>query len=396
MDEMTRIRELLADPPPPSPFVVAAASQRLDRRIRNGVPLSSRLRGHRHVMAGVATLAAAVAAVALIASVVPAGSAHSGGSAAGTLSGQPARAFLLAMAVKAESSQASGRYYCSTTVSGSREMVGPSDTLLAPPWLDGAANPPAAPPSGYQYSLITRSRGTDCTEPARARCWAGGTVGGSSQQLATDPASAADKAAWERGGSPQHVTDWAGKTVMSLKAGPVQWVGPKTGQEPWGPDASLPADPAQLRAAILAHASELVFAGDAQHQTAQQFRNQALLFAGVRLMSDGAPPAVRAAAYQMLAGIPGIQMKPGTPDPEARTGTAVWLDEPATWDREVGIIDPATASLLAYEDVAAATVAGFAPGTVLDYTTFVSAGWTNQLHLLPVPAGVRAEPGPTC
>jgi hypothetical protein len=395
MDEITRIRELLADPPPPSPFVVAAASRRLDRRIRNGVPLSSRLRGHRRVIAGVATVAAAVAAVAMIVSGVPAGSAHSG-AAAGPLSGQPARAFLLAMAVKAESSQASGRYYCSTTVSGSREMVGPGDTLLAPPWLDGTANPSSATPAGYQYSLMARSRAMECTEPAKAGCWAGGTVGGSSQQLATEPASAADKAAWERDGSPQHVTDWLDKTVMSLKAGPVQWTGPKTGQEPWGPDTSLPTDPARLRAAILAHASELYFPGDAQHQTDQEYQNEALLFAGVTLMSDGAPPAVRAAAYQMLAGIPGIQMKPGTPDPEGRTGTAVWLDEPATSDRELGIIDPATASLLAYEDVAAAAVAGFAPGTVLDYTTFVSAGWTNQLHLLPVPAGVRAEPGPTC
>lgn len=59
----------------------------------------------------------------------------------------------------------------------------------------------------------------------------------------------------------------------------------------------------------------------------------------------------------------------------------MWLDEPAAWDRDVSIIDPATASLLADDDVAATTVAGCAPGTVLDYTPFVSAGWTNHLHL---------------
>jgi hypothetical protein len=230
----------------------------------------------------------------------------------------------------------------------------------------------------------------------KAGCWAGGTVGGSDQQLAAEPASAADKAAWERDGSPQHVTDWLGKTVTSLKAGPVLWVGPKSGQEPWGSDASLPTDPARLRSAILAHAPELPIPGDAQQQTAQQKQNGALLLAGLTLMSDGDPPAVRAAAYQMLADIPGIQMKPGTPDWQGRTGTAVWLDEPATWDREVSIIDPATASLLAIEDVAATTVAGFAPGTVLDYSTYLSAGWTNHLHLLPAPAGVTPEPGPTC
>jgi len=80
MDELTAVRQLLAEPPPPAPDVVAAARARLKRSARGtGSP---RWRAPRHPwrLAAAAGLAAAVAAGLVTAQVIAAGGAAPAGA----------------------------------------------------------------------------------------------------------------------------------------------------------------------------------------------------------------------------------------------------------------------------------------------------------------------------
>lgn len=368
MDELNQIRNLLVEPPPPRMEVAAAARERLTRRASQitaprflPLPRSRRL----GLVALGATAAGAAAALAMV-TLVPQGATRPqpAGTGPAGLAGQPARPFLLAMATKARHQQATGRYWCTEAVEGSREIVGPHDALLPAPWLDGRGDGPAPRPAGYRYALFDRSRSGDCMDY-------GGTVSGYDQSLGARPASPADKAAWHRDGSPDHWRAWYDSRVtVSTHAGTRQVTGPKPGQAPWGSNASLPANPARLRATFLAH--PLPF-GPSRNPT----RNEQLVTAALYVMSGPSSPAVRAAAYQVLAGVPGVMMRPGVTDPEGQTGTAVWGDQGSPG--QIIIVDPATGTVLAYEDIARYPVAGAPPGTVLSYTAFISSRWTNHL-----------------
>ena len=387
MDEITMIREFLAEPSPPGPQEVAAARERLAKRIsgqglppagrRLALPAGRRLAARAAIGVATACAAAALVIAALVTNGTPAGPAHTGAGPVGTLAGQPAREFLLAMATKAGHSQASGpatgRYWCSQAVSGTRELVGPDDTLLPAPWVAGGQHVPARAPAGYRYAIFTRALTEDCLENPRPG-WPGGTVGGFAQSLGARPASPADAAAWRRSGSPDHWKAWYAPQIVSSQPGPRQPTGAKTGQEPWGSDASLPADPAKLRAVFLAHPEPYFYSSNPAQTRPTQ--SQELTSAALAVMNGPVTLAVRAAAFQVLAGVPGIVMKPGVRDPEGRVGTAVWLSQ-AGQSVEWSVVDPATGSLLADENVALRPIAGAPAGTVLDYTAFVSARWTN-------------------
>jgi hypothetical protein len=99
--------------------------------------------------------------------------------------------------------------------------------------------------------------------------------------------------------------------------------------------------------------------------------------------SDNVRPAVRAAAFRVLAGVPGVRMRPGVTDPEGQTGTAIWQDSwigaYLRYETTFDIIDPQTGNMLGDETVAQTPVAGAAPGTVLFYDATTSARWTSQL-----------------
>jgi hypothetical protein len=81
MDELTAIRQLLAEPPPPTPDVVTAARARLDRAARGSLDGAARgtgasrrrARGRAWWPAAVAGLAAAVAAAVITAQAIPSG-----------------------------------------------------------------------------------------------------------------------------------------------------------------------------------------------------------------------------------------------------------------------------------------------------------------------------------
>jgi hypothetical protein len=388
MDELKMIRALL-DEAPPSAEVIAEGRRRIAASAAEpgrsaalrGVAghqtwpathrRSARGRGFRHRTASrVALGAAAVGAAATLAFVtlVPHGApaARPSHGQADDLAGLPARGFLLTIAVKAATAgQSTGRYFCWQHDSGGRVLVGPDDTTLQAPWDPGRG----ASLTGYQYTILTKSIVQSCFEPPRKGA-PYGTVEAVTQRLGTQPASPADEAAWRRAGSPTSWMAWFDKTVRITTApGPRRHAGPRNLTGAGLNYATLPASPARLKAFFLAHKAEFGNTGT---------KIEVLYDDATTVMNAQSTPAVRAAAYRLLASLPGIRMKPNVQDPAGQSGTALWLRQPGP-ALGLTIVDPATGTLLCTEDVAQQPVpaAHVAVGTMLDYTLFVSSGWTN-------------------
>ena len=101
---------------------------------------------------------------------------------------------------------------------------------------------------------------------------------------------------------------------------------------------------------------------------------------------------VRASAYRILAGLPGITSLGAVTDPLGRGGVGVAL--PAQQYNDLGveqqqlIVDPASSTILAQQTVlltpsALANDAGMKAGTVLYYTATTHIGWTDQQAAIP-------------
>lgn len=375
MNEMKLIENFSAEEAQSGPERLARSRARLIAAIGNsqhsGPEPLGRPRATRRVCLVLAATAAGTAGALVIVSLAAGGTSVTPGDShapAGLPTGQPARAFLLTMAAKAAQQQ-TGRFYCTTEVQGNRELVGSGDRLLPQPWATGPDHVPTSAPQGFKYALTRRYQITQCTRVSDVTRYAL-----SWQYLGARPASAADMRAWRRDGSPDH---WrSGNGVLSAHPGPVsELIDVKHGRGDFGGtnDLWLPADPAKLRAVFLAHP-----------QPVAKGRNNVIAAGALTLMnSDNARPAVRAAAFQVLADVPGMRMKPGVRDPEGQTGTAVWqgswigfgLHYETTYD----IIDPQTGNILAGDTIAQTPVAGAAAGTVLYYSATTSAYWTNRL-----------------
>ena len=390
LDEMAMVRQLLPEPPPPTAFVSARAWRLLDKRMHGRVVrlrrerLGARRLGPMAIGAAAVAAAAAITVNALVPGGTHAGPANTGAGPGAALTGRPAGAFLLTVAKKA-AQQATGRYWCTVVVQGTRGLIGAGDKEIPAPWVDGATHAPASAPAGYRYAIFARYRSGDCFERPRPG-WPGGTVGGDVQSLGARPASPADFAAWRRDGSPDHWQAWYSDQIVSAHPGPRQWNGPKTGgggHALWWESPSLPADPAKLEAVLVAHIPGPTdpWVKQLEHENGMSYRQvrNLMLFGNARAVMAGAvTPAVHAAAYQVLAGITGIQMKAGMRDPEQRVGTAVWFGRPGSIPGEYIVVDPATGRLLADVELARTQIEGAPPGTILTYTAYLSAHWTNH------------------
>jgi hypothetical protein len=106
--------------------------------------------------------------------------------------------------------------------------------------------------------------------------------------------------------------------------------------------------------------------------------------------------AVRAAAYRIIAGLPGITSLGRVTDPLGRTGVGVALPvfEPGDLGtvREELIVDPTTNSLLSDQEVivtpsALATSVGLTAGTPIIYTATTHTGWADQQINTPTTTG---------
>lgn len=101
---------------------------------------------------------------------------------------------------------------------------------------------------------------------------------------------------------------------------------------------------------------------------------------------------VRAAAYRVLADLPGIRSLGTVTDPLGRTGVAVALPPLMIGDlgqeQQQLVVDPATNTILSQQTVlvapsALAARAGLKAGTTINYTATTHIGWTDQQVALP-------------
>lgn len=102
---------------------------------------------------------------------------------------------------------------------------------------------------------------------------------------------------------------------------------------------ALPTDPDELYALIAGRGEAAGFPGGGP------------VYAEViGVLTEPAPPALRAALFEVLARIPGITVETGVTDRLGRVGTAVSLDDTELGLRRQVIVDPATSTLLGRRD----------------------------------------------
>ncbi|MGI8329982.1 CU044_5270 family protein [Actinomadura scrupuli] len=229
------------------------------------------------------------------------------------------------------------------------------------------------------------------------------------QGLGAAPLTAADKAAWQQDGSP---ASWQ-VTVGKPKAGNPKAVGrlllesaprkPFGGQTNLGDKVfdlagrnvtvaelqALPADPAGLKRRILQG-----YAGHGTESSGDPMARDPWLFQVTTGLLREMPvkPAVRAAAYKILAGLKGVRSLGQVTDPLGRTGQGIGMRETnalGTSERQI-IVNPATGILLTDQTVAVRGTGANAwakPGTLLYWDATKTAGWTDDKPVRANPPG---------
>jgi hypothetical protein len=364
-----------------------------------------RRRGLTIPLVGVAATAAA--AVTAIAVLVP------GGSGDSVVPGQSGKTIavgnvLLAAASSAEKAPA-GRYWHTETVFGKTFGVGKS-----------AAN---------SYEVDARQRSiTWIGQDGKGAVW-------NADELA-HPVAAKDMIKWRQAGSPKRIQapheDGIG-TSAQLEVSTQASVSPRTGPAHPAEDsyfglaagqiAKLPTDAEALKNTVLNLKGNWRAITPDSAPTNQPMRNlrgaertRALSEVASTLLSKApAPPRVRAAAFRMLATLPGVKVEGTATDPMGRTGGVVSMPlattlplglytapkQLGTYERQ-WIIDPAGGRLLAIRDLVATpphgsrtlppgddgkprrlTVADMPErflkkGEVAEYQVFAVTEWTNK------------------
>ena len=339
MDELQLLRDCLPEQQPPAEDVIAAARRRMsDGRRSRRVPLAGVRPARRDLLLRIgvptAAVAAAAALVVAVAATVPAaapaqpsaagrtgagytsysGALPAANAGGGTGSSADGRAILLtaAMQVAKETQPVPEKYWVTSGTAGNFLRVGPAaDRYMV---LDE---------SEVQY-WANRS-------PKTFSVWL-------ARQLGAAPASAADRGAWRRDGSP---TVWknvqqtnglddaqgysnGGGPALTMAAGPVANDGAALGSQQFQVGdhtftlaqlQALPADPAKLEKLLLSGYKESVF-----HETPGAFLLDGVL---PPVLEEPVTPAVRAALYTLLAGLPGIKSLGEVTDPAGQQGEAV-------------------------------------------------------------------------
>ena len=201
--------------------------------------------------------------------------------------------------------------------------------------------------------------------PVTRQAWIG--LDGSGRLLETDGTptflTPQDRAAWVAAGRP------------SLRTG-------KTHDEAYGKGglsyldlSKLPTDVAQLRTMIVDRKIEGGPAG----------KSETFTIIGDLLRETYAPPALRAALYEIASGLPGVELIGTVKDHAGRTGTAVGYATGNGYRNEL-IFDPATAALLGEKSVVAdgAKVKPHLPtGTVMSWAVYLESGVVDSTTQTP-------------
>ncbi|OKJ39961.1 CU044_5270 family protein [Streptomyces sp. CB01580] len=225
---------------------------------------------------------------------------------------------------------------------------------------------------GKNYTVDVRTEQRYWTAAAKNKQWS------QLLDLGARPATKADEAAWKADGSP---TSWnlMGETVTYAGRGEIQHDAPggsadvvTMGDLPLRLLATLPTDEKALRKRLFA----LV---DKDYNAPEEILDRIVVDTAVRLATTfPSTPALRAAAYRLLAAEPGVRSLGDVKDHTGRTGYAVALPSPHEPAELRLIFDKSTGLPLGTEKVATRGGDGASKGEVRDYTTITSMKWTEE------------------
>ncbi|MGW0798050.1 CU044_5270 family protein [Streptomyces sp. NPDC002692] len=284
---------------------------------------------------------------------------------------------LLAAARNAESAPAEGTYWQTTTESQHVDVADANGRLIA-----------------------VRSTGTDL--------WSVGVRPGtdslmvSGENSATGPRTAADRKRWNAAGSPHTVVAEVGKASGNAKI--AYTIGPgrpmvmhtSVGDKIYavGPDnvsykdlRALPSTSDGLRRHL-----EALYARDNGADSGTSGRAAWMLRQAGNLITMPVKPGVRAAAYRVMAGLPGVRVVGHVTDPLGRTGVGVEFPQsyrtPLGTTRERLVVDPSTGAMLSDQTLlvapsARAGTAGLAAGATVDNTATTRMGWGERQISVP-------------
>lgn len=176
-----------------------------------------------------------------------------------------------------------------------------------------------------------------------------------SEQLGARPASPADAAAWRAAGSPRSWRSY-GRVAFSTRPMNLErtWqygqgkIGYLEGDLAFLTRAQFRALPATPRGLYRALYREAMQTWSAQHPGGGGATAGQLIWdEALQVLQDPVSPQVRAAAFRVMARLPGVRMLGYRRDPLGRSGYAFGTGHTALG--EIAIIDPSTGSLLAYQ-----------------------------------------------
>ncbi|MGW3661206.1 CU044_5270 family protein [Streptomyces sp. NPDC005151] len=225
---------------------------------------------------------------------------------------------------------------------------------------------------GKNYTVAARTEQRYWTAAAENKQWS------QLLDLGARPATKADEAAWKADGSP---TSWnlKGETFTYAGKGEIQHDAPggiadvvTMGDLPLRLLATLPTDEQALRKRLFA----LV---DKDYNAPEEILDRIVVDTAVRLATTlPSTPALRAAAYRLLAAEPGVRSLGDVKDHTGRTGYAVALPSPHEPAELRLIFDKSTGMPLGTETVATRSGDGVSKGELQSYTTITSMKWTEK------------------
>lgn len=283
---------------------------------------------------------------------------------------------LLSAARQAESSVAEGTYWQTTTRSQNVDVGGAGGHLFA-----------MRESSTAEWSVGVRP-GT-------------GSLMVAGLDSVTEPLTARDEARWRAAGSPRSVPAEAGKRLLfTIGAGrptvmrtndddKIYAVGPRNVS--YKDLRALPTSSGELRRYL-----ERLCAQANRADTGTAERSAWMLQQAGNLVTMPVKPGVRAAAYRVMADLPGVRVTGQVTDPLGREGVAV--DFPVTYDGPLGttrqrlIVDPSTGAMLSDEltlvkPSARAKEAGLTAGMTVNYNATTRMSWGEKQITVPDNAG---------
>ncbi|WP_246380315.1 CU044_5270 family protein [Nonomuraea soli] len=214
------------------------------------------------------------------------------------------------------------------------------------------------------------------------------------RDLGVTPATDADRALWEKAGSPREVS-FNGHKRITMQGGPskphagksadkeIFWLGRNVTMADL---QALPSDPEALKADLLRF-----YKGQATESNAPSTEDGWLFQVAEGLITTmPVSPEVRAGAFRMLASLPSVTSLGQVTDAAGRTGTAIAIEgesQTTPGDAKKGvvqiqlIIDEKSGRALGRQSVvvvAGGAQKGLAPGTVWNAMTVLEARWTDE------------------